>query len=341
MSELADGASARPHDDVTALGRPRWDGRPGRVETWYATCTDRASGDGFWLHAETHAPSSDASGPAAPIAKGWFAYFPRDGEPVCERFGPVEVAGPPADPEQAWFDAGDVVVARDRSHGRTASIRWDLAWHGGSVPLLTFPRYVWERELLPGAQVVPQPTAVFAGEVELGTDGSGSGSGRRVRLDDAFGGLAHVYGHGHPKQWAWLHADLGRGEVCEIVSAVSTRPGLDRLPPTSFVQLRAGGRDWPADPLRAAPRLRGRLGLPAWSVSGRIGDQRLRVWVHQPSERCVSLGYEDPDGSPSTCTNTERADADLVLERRSGGRWRSERAWQLRGTAHAEVGLRP
>lgn len=337
MSELAEGSSIRPHDDVAALGRPRWDGRAGRVETWYLTFTDRATGDGFWLHAETHAPTGDASTPRAPTARGWFAHFPRDGEPVCERFGPVEVDGPPADPEQAWFDAADVLVARDRSHGHTASIRWDLKWHGGAAPLLTFPRYAWDRELLPGAQVVPQPTAVVAGEVELGR----GDDARRLRLHDAFGALAHIYGHGHPKQWAWLHADLGRGEVCEIVSAVPAQPGLELLPPATFVQLRADGRDWPADPLLAAPRFRGRLGLPAWSVSGRVGDQRLRVWVHQPSARCVSLGYEDPDGSPSTCTNTERADADLVLERRSGGRWRSERAWQLRGTAHAEVGLRP
>lgn len=336
MPELADAVPVRPDADADVLGRPRWDGGPARIETWYLTFTDRATGDGYWLHAETHAPAEiTAEHPA--VAQGWFARFPRDGEPVCERFGPEAVAGPPADPEQAWFHAAGVRLARGRAQGQAGSVRWDLRWHDGSPPLLTFPRYAWERELLPGAQVVPQPAATVAGEIEVGA----AGSARRILVHDAFGGLAHIYSRGHAKQWAWLHADLGRGEVCEIVSAVATRPGLELLPPSSLVQLRAGGADWPRDPLLAAPRLRGRLGLPAWTVSGRVGDRRLRVWVHQPSERCVSLGYADPDGAPSTCTNTERADADLVLERRRGGRWHSERAWQLRGTAHAEVGLRP
>lgn len=254
----------RPGEDAAALGRPRWDGRPGRVETWDATFTDPARGDGLWLHAETHAPTSGAA-----VARGWCAHFPSDGEPGYERFGPVGVAGPPDDSDRAWFD--DV-------------------------------------------------------------------GGRRLRWHDAFG---HAYGRGPPRQGAWLHADLGHGEVAEVISVAPGGAGLSWLPPSSFVRLRADGRDWPRDPLLAAPRWRSRLGLPAWSVSGRVGDRRLRVWVHQPPDRSVTLGGETLGGEPWTCSGTARADTDLVVERRAGGRWRSEAVWQLRGTAHAGVGLRP
>ncbi|MBV8234577.1 MAG: hypothetical protein JO075_02635, partial [Acidimicrobiia bacterium] len=82
-------------------------------------------------------------------------------------------------------------------------------------------------------------------------------------------------------------------------------------------------------------------GLPTWTVRGRVGRRRLQVTVTQPAEACVAVPYTDPDGATATCTNTERADVEVVLERRSGGAWAIERRWELDGTAHAEVGTRP
>jgi len=43
--------------DVADLHRRRWDGRPGRLEVWYATATDAASGTGLWVHHEVVAPT--------------------------------------------------------------------------------------------------------------------------------------------------------------------------------------------------------------------------------------------------------------------------------------------
>ena len=160
-------------------------------------------------------------------------------------------------------------------------------------------------------------------------------------LSAAPGAVARIFGHGNPARWAWLHADLGGGDVLEVVAAVSHRPGLDRLPALPMVQLRFGGRDWPTNPLAGAVRFRCEPTLPTWRLVGRAGDRRLRVTVTLPEDRCVEIGYTDPDGSTATCTNSERADASIVLERRSGATWRLEREWRLDGTAHAEVGTRP
>jgi hypothetical protein len=216
--------------------------------------------------------------------------------------------------------------------GKAGSLAWDVRYADASPPVYTFPKSAWDRELLPAAQVVPAPSARFEGRATVGE--------HTMELSQAHGALAHIYGQGNAHRWGWLHADLGDGDVCEIVAAVSRRPGLRRLPPAPFVQLRTRGRDWPANPLAATPAFRSRLGLPEWTVSGTWGRRRLRVAVTQRPEASVSLDYRDPDGATATCTNSERADAEIVVERWSG-RWRPEGYWSLQGTAHAEIGTRP
>lgn len=304
--------------------RSRWRGQAGRLEVWYTTLTDPATGTGVWLHHELVAPAGGGV-----RAHGWAAVFPPGERPVLARFGPHGWDPP----EDAGFTAGPVVQGGDRLSGTAGAIGWDLRESGGGRPVHTFPRWAWERELLPAAQIVPRPAAAYDGVVRFGD--------RVLKLEGAPGGSARIYGHGNARRWAWLHADLGGGDVCEIVAAVSTRPGLNRLPPLPFVRLRVDGRDLPSgDPLLAALRLRADIGLPAWSVRGRIGDRLLHVQVVQRPEETVAVDYADPDGSPAVCHNSERADVRIVLARRVGRAWRTERQWRLNGTGHAEVGLR-
>lgn len=300
------------------LEKRRWDGRKaGRMEVWYDTFTDPATGTGFWLHHELVAPSG--GDPA--FVHGWAAVFPADGSgPEWQRFGPL-----PDDPA-AWpyFACGDVVATPGVRRGATEHLAWDLSYDDASAPLFTFPAFSWRRDLLPGSQIVPSPTAAFRGSVTC--------DGRTWALDGAPGAAARIYGHGNAARWAWLHADLGDGDLLEIVAAVSRRPVLDRLRPLPMVQLRVGGSDAPSNPLAAGMRLTARLDLPTWSVRGRVDGRELRVDVTLPPDRCVRIPYTDPDGAGATCTNSERADAVV--------RW-GDRTWRLDGTAHAEVGQRP
>lgn len=303
------------------LDARRSDGRPGRLEVWYETFSDPDRGAGFWLHHEIVTPADGA--PAA--ARGWAAVFPAGEAPEWHRFGPEPVA------DGQWFAAGEVVAEPGRRRGAAGPISWDLSYVDGGAPLYTFPALAWRRELLPGVQIVPAPAARFSGRIGAGD--------RTFDLDGAPGAAARIFGHGNPASWAWLHAGLGGDDVLEVVCAVSHRPGLDRLPPITFLQLRVGGEDWPASPLLA--RFRCRPSLPTWSVEGRSGGRRLRATVTLPPERCVVVGYTDPDGSTATCTNSERADARIVVERAERGSWRVEHEWRLDGIAHAEVGTRP
>ena len=316
-----------------AAAESRWRGQPGRLEVWYATATDSATGTGLWLHHERVAPVSESG--RAPYAHGWAAVFAPGGAPVLQRFGPESVSSDvPEDRPGTWLVGGSTVAGPEGFEGAAGGLAWDLRVAGDQSPMWTMPRRVWEHELLPAAQVVVAPRARFRGSV---CQPSGE-----IQFD-GIGNVAHIYGHGNAHRWAWLHADLDDATTLEIVAAVGRRPAMRWLPPLSFVQLRrAGHDDWPRNPLAAAPLFRARLGLPDWRVRGLVGDRRLTVDVSQPADRCVSLDYTDPDGAHAICTNSEIADVDVRLERLAGvGRgWQVEGEWTLRGTAHAERGYR-
>ena len=301
-------------DEMRSAVAPRWQGKAGRLEVWYATLSDPLTRAGLWIHCETVAPTN---GPA--YAHGWATWFPADGPPRTERFGP-EPTQPAAG--AAWFEAAGVQARHQQLTGRARSLAWDLSWKDTCAPLWTFPRLTWERELLPGAQVVLAPTADFTGSLTVGDT--------THRVDGWRGGVAHIYGHGNAKRWGWIHADLGGGDVLEAVTAVSHKPGLRRLAPMAFIRTRIDGKDWPASPLPSL-RVRTTLGLRHWQLEGRIGGQHVLIRVDQPPDRCVSLGYTDPDGGRAVCTNTERADIHIEI---------GDRHWSVLGTGHAEVGLR-
>src|SRR5436305_3097736 len=253
-------------DDVEQAGRPRWHGQPGRLEVHYLTATDEATGTGLWVHHETVAPVD-----GEPYAHGWTAVFPPDGAPVWQRFGPSPAST--SYDGRTWAAAGDASLGASGARGTAGDISWELAWPVVGRPMWTFPRWAWQRQLLPAAQVVPLPRTRMKGTV----------AGRTF---DGFGNVAHIYGHGNAQRWVWLHADLGDGDVLEIVAATARRPGLRLLPPLPLVQLRHGGKDWPRDPLAAAPLMRAAVHGDRFTVTGIVGTRRLRVAASLPAERC-------------------------------------------------------
>jgi hypothetical protein len=304
--------------DLAAL--PRWRGERGRLEVHYLTATDVATGTGLWLHHEVVAPvDGDAYG------HGWLGLFPRDGAASYVRFGPSPVT--PLD-DGTLAKTPDSIITTTSARGRAGDVEWDLHWPVESRPLWTFPQWAWRRNALPAAQVVPIPTTHVTGSVGA------------LRYDGP-GGLAHIDGHGSAKRWVWLHADLGNGDVLEVVAATARRPLMRNLPPLPLVQLRVGGHDWPRDPLAAAPLLRAHIGDRMFHIRGVVGRRRLDVAVRLTPERCVSVGYVDPDGSTAMCLNSEAADADVHIDQLTARGWVTQWSWTLDGTAHAEIGTRP
>src|SRR5947209_5389868 len=118
-------------DELRSAAAPRWHGKAGRLEVWYATLSDPATRAGLWIHCETVAPLR-----GAPYAHGWATWFPSDGPPRTERFGP-EPTAPAAG--AAWFDAAGVHAGPERLSGSARSLGWDLSWKDTGAPLWTFP----------------------------------------------------------------------------------------------------------------------------------------------------------------------------------------------------------
>ncbi len=305
--------------------RSRWRGRPGRLEVWYTTLSDPVTGTGVWVHHELVAPSDGGT----PWTHGWIAVSEAGVPPLLRRFGPAPWSAP-----SSGVTCGPVrydgTPAGSLLTGRADEVAWHLtSTRAAGTPagtLYTFPRWAWRRDLLPGAQVVPLATGRVSGTVHIGD--------RELAFRDAPGADARIYGHGNAERWGWLHADLGGGEVCELVAAVSRRPGLDRLPPLPLVRFRLASGDWPRDPLLAAVGLRASLRRDGFEVRGRVGRRGVRVVVDLPDVETVEVDYRDPDGAELLCRNSLRATASVELLR--GGA--VERAWHLDGDAHAEVG---
>lgn len=298
------------------------------------------------MHLETVVPTASNGSATAPFRHGWVAHFPSNSSPRLERLGPrpASASDDPTDPKQWWSltDAGAGASewarlqpgAADQPEGirllgAAGGLAWDLVLTDESRPLWTFPRLVWERQLLPGAQMVPMPAARVHGTLTI--------DGREVEVDGP-GALARIYGHGSAQRWGWLHAALDdEGTVLEIVTATARRRALRTLPPLALLQLRRPGHDdWPRHPLAAALRLRTRLSPTGFTVEGRADGHRIHVEVELPAAGTVSLRYVDPDGATATCTNSEIATARVTLAGRTG-----TAVWNAEGTAHAEVGRRP
>jgi hypothetical protein len=343
MSDPDEGSrtgSGSPRDkEATATGAdwwaPRWKGQKGRLEVWYATATDAASGTGIWVHGETVARTEAATGAVDTsdtrpvVSHGWIALFPPDRAPVWERTAMHEGAktADRHDPHPG-FRADDLSIDATGTSGTAGDLSWDIGWDASDQRgLATFPRWAWERELLPGAQVVPAPSLQVSGSVTHGSETFGI---------EGHGQVARIYGHGSAERWGWLHADLGGGDVIELVTAVSRRSGLNRLKPITFLRMRVHDLDWPSTRI-ASWGLRSTLGLPGWTVGGRTQGVEVSIEVTQPNDRNVTIDYTDPDGTTATCTNTERADVVMHLRTQGG----VERHWEIEGTAHAEIGRRP
>jgi hypothetical protein len=323
--------------NADAGNRMRWnERRPGAYEVWFLTWNHAASGDGFWLRYTLEAPTA---GHGEPYAALWFARFARDEHRTGPTFAihrrfPIAALRHTGAPFA--LDLAGRVLGSSHARGDLAGaghdVRWDLRWPAGAAPGRLLPDVMYLRGGL-GETTVLSPTVRAALTGELLVDGV------RYELSGEPVAQTHLWGGKHAHQWAWARC-LAFAEVddaaFEVLSPRLRRRGVV-LPTLTVATLRLGDELLAFNQFRHAALARAR-----WDT-GRYQFSLVNAHARLDGELSARLGdfvlapYEDPDGEPSWCANTEIGSATLRLRRRRGLGWGPVQELTADGTAHFEL----
>jgi hypothetical protein len=316
---------------------PGWTGLPGMYEVWFLTLTDPTSGQGFWVRSTLHAPVS-----GEPMAGIWFARF--DPADPAATFGLHETS-PRFDVSKDRFEVtvggldapgGYAHMASGVAEGVVRGGGHEAAWD------LRFPADLSDTyRLLPAAMYrgTLSPTTPFAPNVDIRVSGTVTVDGLEVRLERAPGQQGHLFGTRHAERWAWAHCVSFVDEDAAFVALTAQgRRGPVRTPYVTSAGIR-----WQGTWIRLSAVSRRRpFGLGTWHLDLSNRRYRLTGRVEAPPLALIRARYEDPDGRPRWCHNSEVASSRLALFEKGPGGYEEVAVLESRGTTHAEwAGLTP
>jgi hypothetical protein len=271
----------------------------------------------------------------------WFMAMDREGLHVARKATrPIEELTAQHEPFHLTLAGADL---SDRGMaGEVDDAAWELSWEP-SLPAVEHVHPLIRRTgIAQTLLTLVHPDLAISGTVRFGD--------RRLELDGARGGQAHLWGSKHAARWAWAHANDLRGidgkrrpgAYVDGVSVYVPRFGRELGPSTPVVG-RFGGRDFRATDPIGVVRTSSRFDLTSWRFEARDGHRRVVGEVDTPRESLVGVAYHDPDGDPAYCYNSEVASIRLfVWDRTARGRF----GWTLRdtlvadGTTHFEYAQR-
>lgn len=301
-------------------------GRAGHYEVWFLTATDPVTGRGFWLRS-TRVQGSRAE----PEAGLWFATFdpadPASSFGIHRRHGAGELH---VEPDRFEVRVGASVMASGRAEGSAEggghSARWQLAWATGEPTYRLLPDALYRGRLAPTKPFSPNVATTVAGWVEI--------DGQRIEVRDIPAQQGHLFGTRHAERWAWAHCsdfEDGEGTVVQVLTAQQRR-GPFLSPWATFAGVRWDGR-W----IRLSKWRPGRdFGLGTWKIDLESRRYRLTGRIEAPHRALLRARYEDPDGTPRYCHNSEISSSRLALFERHVGGFEEIALLESRGTTHAE-----
>ncbi len=327
--------------DATEANLMRWAQQPGHYEVWYATLSHLPSKTGFWIRYTMEAPRP---GHGEPYAQLWFARF--DGNDPAATFGfnrrfPIAQLHAQTDPFSVRI--GDAEVRHDGMKGALDGdghkAEWDLHWRPQDRLHLHLPGAAYKGSWA--------DTVVLSPNLNVAAQGHITVDGKRYELDGSPLGQTHLWGKKHAYSWAWSHCNAfegDRGAALETLS-IRLRRGPVVLPKLTLLSLYLDG----ADPDRIEfrefyqlPLARSEYGTGRYGLKASNAEYKVEAELTCRPEDMVLAEYVDPDGEPAFCHNTECADAQVKIWRRSPfvGRFREHRTLVAEKTAHYEWGAR-
>ncbi len=308
---------------------PRWDGRRrGRYEVWYLTFNVPGSRRAYWLRYTLDAPD------AGPVhSELWGHAF--DGGAPERAFGLRRRVGPDglALGGSQLVRIGEAELGEGRARGALEghghSLSWDLSFEPSAAAVFIAPR--WLRPVLERRATnwcVPNGDVRFRGEVVA--------DGERIAFSGAPGQQAHLYGRRHAERWAWLHCNAFDGDRRAVVEGVAATVRLGGAAKTvTAIYVRHGGRDYVAQALPRALWATSEAAFPSFRFRAAANGVTIEGHARAAPDRMLQVAYEDPDGTPSYCANSEVGDLTIELRRGNG-----VELLTATGTAHVEFGGR-
>lgn len=315
----------------------RWSGRPGHYEVYYLTVTDPASGVGIWIRYTMLAPL----GSEAPTCALWFAAMdPRPGaRAVLARKQTFPIAELQARRDPFELRLAGATLSDGAMAGAMDDLRWDLRWQAAPRPYLPINPALGRLGLAKTVFVLPHADVAIDGLITIGD--------QRLELSGARGGQAHLWGSEHAESWAWAHCNDLRspdgapftGAFFDGVSALVSRFGRTLGPNTPIVGC-FQGRPFESTSPRRMLANSSRFDLEGWRFEAIDGSRKLIGHVQPVREQLVGVTYQDPDGRPAYCYNSETASARVEVQERVGRDWRPVEALASAGRCHFEFGTR-
>ena len=336
MTFGAETASGPPDAAATERDNARvWQGQPGHYEVWYLTFNHRPSRTGFWIRYTMEAP---CAGHGDPHAQLWFATFDAtrpERNFAINRKLPLTSMTARAAPFEVRI--GDATLTHASARGSLAgeghSARWELAWTPARRTHLFLPGALYRSSRVATKVLSPNLDLALRGRVEV--------DGRTLVLQGEPGGQSHVWGRKHAHAWAWGHCNAFEGRTGTAFEALTAR--VRRFtPPLTFLSLVLDGEPLAFTGLADTLFNRGRAGTARFDFHAHGSEVRIEGGYACRPEDMVVAEYADPDGTASYCANTEVADLELRVYRRSGWlrRWVEQARIAAPGCGHFEVGGR-
>lgn len=317
----------------------RWAGQPGHYEVYYLTVTDPATGVGLWIR-YTMLASVRSSG-NQPSCALWFAVMDPRAESrralARRQTFPIERLRARRDPFQLQLD--EASLTDGGMSGGFDELRWDLHWEPAPAPYVPIDPLLGRLGLAKTVYLLPHAEVLVSGTVRIGSE--------RIELTGAPGGQAHLWGSEHAASWAWAHCgdlstaggDPVRGAFFDGVSALVSRFGRTLGPSTPVLGCFDGRPVRSTAPWRILGN-RSQFDVEGWRFEATAGARRLVGEVTPARDQLVGVTYEDPDGQPAYCYNSETASARIELRERSGRAWTTSRTLVSSGRCHFEFGTR-
>ena len=235
-------------------------------------------------------------------------------------------------PPGAIVKMGASALAEDRASGEIPpsgslpGAAWSLQLEGDEPPIVDYPEAWLYTGAFPKKKIVlSRPFVRFTGTLRVGDD--------TQEVDGWTGIQGHNWGREHAFDLAYANANRfdQRDDARFEGGSARLRLGPFTTPRLTIAVLRLGTSDYAFNAKRHW--LGGSTyGFPRWSflLEGKQG-YRLSGSIEAPRDHFVGLCYADPTGALADCLNTKFGHGELLLERKTVGRW--EPIQQLTGDA--------